>query len=200
MASEIDICNMALARLGDEATVSSLYPPEGSQQAEHCARMYPMARDSLLELHEWGFATKRAMLAEFAGIWQGWVYAYAVPADCIKILAVYPPDAKDDGQAQAYEREMVGTQSVIYTNQPVATVPYIPRVTDTTKFSPLFVEAPGWLMASYLAGPVIKGDAGMKVTQAHYGVAMSVIARAATADSNQRHGTPEHSVGWIAGR
>lgn len=29
MASEIDICNLALARLGDEANVASIQPPEG---------------------------------------------------------------------------------------------------------------------------------------------------------------------------
>lgn len=51
MASEVDICNLALARLGDNATVASIDPPEGSAQAEHCARFYAIARDSLLEMH-----------------------------------------------------------------------------------------------------------------------------------------------------
>ena len=60
MASEVDICNLALSHLGDTATIASLDPPEGSAQAEHCARFYPIARDSLLEMHAWGFATSRA--------------------------------------------------------------------------------------------------------------------------------------------
>ena len=30
MASEIDICNLALSHLGDTATIASLDPPEGS--------------------------------------------------------------------------------------------------------------------------------------------------------------------------
>ena len=46
MASDVDVCNLALAHLGDEATVASISPPEGSAQAGHCARFYPMARDS----------------------------------------------------------------------------------------------------------------------------------------------------------
>ena len=46
MASVADICNMALGHLGDSATVASIDPPEGSAQAEHCARFYPMVRDA----------------------------------------------------------------------------------------------------------------------------------------------------------
>ena len=36
MASDVQICNIALAHLGDTATVASINPPEGSAQAEHC--------------------------------------------------------------------------------------------------------------------------------------------------------------------
>ena len=60
MATEIDICNLALAHLGDDATIASIKPPEGSAQAEHAARYYPIARNSLLESHTWNFAAKRA--------------------------------------------------------------------------------------------------------------------------------------------
>ena len=61
MSSEIDICNLALARLGDDATVASIDPPEGSAQAEQCARFYSIARDTMLEMHDWRFATKRVV-------------------------------------------------------------------------------------------------------------------------------------------
>ena len=63
MASEVEICNLALSHLGDTATVASSDPPEGSAQAEHCARFYPIARDALLEMQNWKFATRRATLA-----------------------------------------------------------------------------------------------------------------------------------------
>ena len=51
MASVVDICNQALSHLGDSATVASIDPPEGSAQAEHCARFYPAALAALLEMH-----------------------------------------------------------------------------------------------------------------------------------------------------
>ena len=40
MASEVDICNLALAHLGDAATVSSINPPEGSIQAAMVERPF----------------------------------------------------------------------------------------------------------------------------------------------------------------
>ena len=69
MASEVDICNLALGHLGDNATVSSISPPEGSAQAEHCARFYPLARDALLEMGYWNFAMRRVALAQLTMNW-----------------------------------------------------------------------------------------------------------------------------------
>jgi len=64
MASDVDLGNLMLSHLGDDATVTNLNPPEGSSQAEHVAVFFPIARDSLLEMHNWNFATRRAPLAE----------------------------------------------------------------------------------------------------------------------------------------
>ena len=77
MASDVGICNLALSRLGDAATVSSIDPPEGSTQADLCATFYPMARDSLLEMHAWAFATRRVDLSLLTAETDAWVYAYA---------------------------------------------------------------------------------------------------------------------------
>jgi hypothetical protein len=96
LASEVDICNLALAHLGDTATVASINPPEGSPQAEHCQRFYPMARDALLEMHCWGFAMKRTALALLNTAPTEWTYAYMAPADVLNFIAVMPSDATDD--------------------------------------------------------------------------------------------------------
>jgi hypothetical protein len=105
MSSDVDICNSALAVLGDEASVASINPPDGSAQASHCARFYPLARDALLEMHNWGFATTRAPLALLATnpstdpyntALSSWAYAYAVPSDAINYLEVMDPGAVDE--------------------------------------------------------------------------------------------------------
>ena len=211
MASEVDICNLALSHLGDDATVASLDPPEGSAQAEHCARFYPIARDSLLEMHAWGFATKRVQLAPLRSGWPEWDYAYAQPSDALNIIAILPSDATDDysvGNArggayvpQPYSCEVDGNGAdVIYTDQADAVLRYSGLVTDPTKFSPLFVMTLSWHLASMLAGPMIKGEAGASEAKRCVAMMQAYLAKATVSDAGQRRVTPQHNVGWITGR
>lgn len=167
MASDVDICNLALGHLGDEATVSDIEPSDGSPQADHCARFYPVARNALLERHAWGFATKRVVLAEVDNELDSWGYAYALPSQCLKPLSVLNPESTDDNDTEDFiiETDVNGTE-VLYTNVEEATLRYISLVTDTTKFTPLFTVALARLLASYLGGPIIKGETGMKIARA----------------------------------
>lgn len=229
MASEVDICNLALAHLGDDATVSSIRPPEGSAQAEHCARFYPVARDLCLEAHEWGFATKRANLALLSNTPPpGFLYVYQVPADCRNPIDLIDPNVPADpttyndygcgsydgqygGHWRDFQREPIpyeletlddGTQA-IYTNLSGAQLRYIFGVTDTTKFSAQFVDSVALLLAAYLAGPVIKGDMGMQIAQAMSKLFLGSIAQAKANDANNRRRSraqSEHAPSWIANR
>jgi len=100
LASVVEICNLALAHLGDDASIASIDPPEGSAQAEHCARFYPIARDSLLQMHNWNFASRRALLASVTMPYSMWKYAYAVPGDMMVAVSVLPHDAENDYSAK----------------------------------------------------------------------------------------------------
>lgn len=222
MASDVDICNLALGHLGDSATVSSINPPEGSAQAEHCARFYPIARDALLEMHPWGFATRRVQLAQLTS-WNftEWQYCYQQPADAVNLLTILPATATDDisvgiqnytqqnvsmtnqgvYQPQPYVAETLddGTE-ILLTNVPNAVLRYTCLVTDTNKFSPLFVTAFSWYLASYLAGPVIKGEVGAAEAKRCYAEFVEVMGRATSSDANQRRIQPAMNTPWIAGR
>ena len=201
IASEVDICNLALARLGDNATVASIDPPEGSAQAEHCARFYAAARDSLLEMHAWKFATRRVQLAKLTVPSWDWSFAYAEPTGALNLLGVLSATASNDDETQPYEAESDATgAAIILTNQESASLRFVARVTDTTKFSPLFVDALAWLLASYLAGPVLKGDAGAAMAKTCLQSFMLAFSNAKVSDANQRKVRPEHTPAWIAGR
>lgn len=201
MASEVEICNLALAHLGDEATVASIDPPEGSAQAEHCARFYPIARDALLEMHDWKFTTRRVTLAELDVESWNWAHAYAQPAGALRLLAVLPADAAPDAEGHEFDTENKedGT-GLILTNLEDATLRFTARVTDTTKFPPLVVDALARLLASYLAGPVLKGDVGKAEAKAQFAAFRTVLSQAMVSDANQRMVKPEHTPGWISGR
>jgi hypothetical protein len=202
VASALDICNLALSHLGDSANVSSIDPPEGSAQAEHCARFYPVARDSLLEMHNWSFATRRtqpALLAE--DVDTAWSYAYAAPSGMVKPIAVVCPGALDDADGQPYTTETLSTGLVvIYTNVENAVLRYVARVTDTTKYTPLFVDALSWLLASYLAGPIIKGDSGVQAGRACFQTFTGQYQRAAGSDANMQKSSANFVPSAIAAR
>jgi len=219
MSSEVEICNLALAHLGDSATVASIDPPEGSAQAEHCARWYPIARDSLLEMQEWGFATTRTLLAELVNPFPQWQHAYARPSDCLKVLGILPSDATGDvadtfpqdrfyhgavsalctvytPQDFATEIDAATGNQIILTNQSNALVRYTRMVTDTSKFSPLFRDALGWYLASYLAGPVLKGETGITVGQAMLKIALGLMGNAAVSSANQQGRQQVQAFPW----
>ncbi|CAB5162215.1 hypothetical protein UFOVP152_12 [uncultured Caudovirales phage] len=223
MASEVDIANAALALLGDAATVTSLYPAEGSAQASHCARFYPIARDSLLEMSTWGFSTTRVTLAQVTNNFPMWAYAYQSPADMVNTISVLPSDATDDyaeevaigytplgaptiGQAfyepqpYALEWDPIAGIEVVLTNQDAAVLRYTRIVTDTTLFSPTFVVALTYWLAGYLAGPIIKGDAGMKVAEAMHQKAMNMVTISRPSDANQGMIRATQSTPWMTGR
>lgn len=185
MASDVDIANLALAHIGDAATVASLDPAEGSAQAQHCARFFPMARDSVLEAHDWNFASRRIVLSLLSDVPVfGWDFAYAIPNDCLKVRHVV--DADDTTKHYDFVREDDGTQGAILTNKDDACAMYTMRITNNGKFPPLVVTAISYLLASYISGPVIKGDLGRAVSEKMLAQFQFWFARAVASDASQR--------------
>ena len=222
MATEVDICNLALAHLGDDATIASLNPPEGSAQAEKAARFYPIARNSLLEMHTWNFAAKRGNLALTTNSLDQWDYAYIAPSDMMSPVAIISPSAQNDyatrmsagdtpgGITSNYAPTIVAGQyspqqfaiegDLIYTNQENAMLRYQSKITDTTIFSDLFVITLSWHLASMLAGPIIKGDQGMAESKRCTQMMMGYLSSAKQSDNLHRDITVEHIVPWTSGR
>lgn len=202
MASIVDMCNLALGHVGDEAVVSSIDPPDGTTQAVHCARFYPIVRDALLERYNWGFALKRVALAELStSTTTNWIYEYQLPADNIKPIAVLPAGAdylpsSNDSYAQMFKRE--GDR--ILTNVPDATMIYVFRQADPTRYTPLFVETFALMLAARLAGPIIKGKEGRAVAKDLAQTAEITLARATAADGNAQSYRPEHIPKHIRAR
>ncbi len=221
MASDVDICNLALAQLGDAAAVQSINPPDLSAQAAHCSRFYPIARDALLEMHTWGFATQRVQLAQVNNPFSTWQYAYAAPSDAINYLAVLDSAALDDYSVglqmagavpysvqtgvgiytpQPFQVESVNGVEVILTNQANAVLRYTHSVSDTSEFSPLFVAGLATLLASYLAGPVLKGAEGRAASMGKLQEFFKWKELAVDSDANQRRVSPLPGAAWMVNR
>ena len=222
MATEVDICNLALAHLGDDATIATLSPPEGSAQAEKAARFYPIARNTLLQMHTWNFAAKRGNLALTTNTLDQWDYAYTAPSDMMSPVAIISPSAQNDyatrmsagdtpgGITSNYAPTIVAGQytpqqfavegDLIYTNQENAMLRYQSKITDTSIFSDLFVITLSWHLASMLAGPVIKGDQGAAEAKRSTQMMTNYLTSAKQSDNLHRDITVEHIVPWTSGR
>lgn len=210
MASVVDTCNTALSHVGARAQISSISPPDGSVEAGYCARFYPIARREMIEAHSWGFSKTRITLAEVTNPSTIWTYAYALPADCLKPIRVlalttanvlWPQSLWVDNTLTSVVDENEGREfdienGVILTHEPEAVLLYRRDVTDTAKFPPLFGSALSMLLASYLAGAIVKGEVGIKMGDALRSRAFGMLGKAAASDANAStehvYHTPDH--------
>jgi hypothetical protein len=173
MPSVVDICNLALARLGDEANIASIDPPDDSVQANYCSTFYPLALTFALDKHNWRFATRRFTLPsranEASDVWQ---YCYGVPSDLVNLISISaPPVFAKDIQ---YSMEIASDNSqVLYCNVSPVQLVYVSSTVSAALFPPAFVEFLSTVLASYLAGPMIKGDVGVKTAGQLLQLAMS---------------------------
>lgn len=206
MFSVVDICNLALSYLGDSATVTSINPPEGSAQAEHCARYWPLALQEVLEAHPWCFATKRIKPALLADKDPAWAYHYALPHDALAVVAVLPPEAIDDYEAGGhavpvpYQIEREGGQIHILTDQREAVVRYLATADDPALYPATFTEALAWKLAGMLAGSLRKGNAGAAEAKRCQEMYAHYLRLAIAKDSEQRRIRVRPQTPWIQAR
>lgn len=193
MASVVQLCNMALSHIGSDARVTSISPPDGSVEAGHCATFYDLARTEMLEPGSWAFSLKRTTLAQRTNASNAWAYAYGKPSDCMRALRILRPTMgvtvfnQDTVTAHIDDRDSAQFEiegDVIYSNEPSAVLVYVQDVTDSTKFPPTFTAALSFLLAGYLAGPIIKGNEGARLGDAMRQRAMSAAEISAAASAN----------------
>ncbi len=167
----VNICNIALARLGDEAAVTSINPPDSSPQARYCAMFLPMSLSSVLDEHNWCFTIKVTALDLAANNDDPrWLYCYVLPEDYSQVISVF-------GQYTDAQQFTIATNAAtgqrLFTNQAEAYLEYSAEITDPNLFPSAFTDALAWKLAVNLAGPIIKGDTGaaaaLKLSQAYQG-------------------------------
>jgi hypothetical protein len=119
------------------------------REALLCARHFPGVRDRLLTAHPWLFARKFAAAAQFSGpLPLGWAFAFTLPSDCVKVLAVTRDDRGVSRRTLFRNYEVIG--KTLMANVSPVYVTYTARTTDTTLWDGLFSDA----FCSLLAGEI----------------------------------------------
>ena len=172
MPSNIDIFNLALLKLAQDATIGSF--TERSKESRIAARLWEPMRDLVLAERQWPWAMRAMPLAVASEpAMPGWQLRYSRPADCITVVAVTDEAGvraarrmsrwcEDDFRLRyAVEYEVAGGEqgTSILADIEQAYLIYVARVEDTERYPPSFVDALACKLAEE-AAPAIIGDRG----------------------------------------
>ncbi|MBD1601987.1 hypothetical protein [Pseudomonas typographi] len=208
MPSVVDICNMALSRIGNSQRINAL--TEASIQAEQCSLFYEPSRDFVLRDYPWAFATAFVSLAQVStNPDPEYPYCYSMPTDCLKARRIVN-EAFPEGYwpfPERIERPRIprigfriingSSGRLISTSVSPATLEYTIKVDSPELFDPIFVSALAWRLAGQIA-PAIAKDAN--VAQTCEQMYRSEIAGAAAAMLNEGANDYVPESSFISGR
>jgi hypothetical protein len=141
MASKVGIINLALTQIGS-ARIASV--TEDSEQARKANAVYDLIRDEVMVAHPWNFAIDRTSLAVLDSTPEfDYDYQFLLPADCLRVLST--DTVEDDWE--------VAGDKILYNDDSI-NIKYIKKITDTTKYSPGFIQALAARLAAELAYPI----------------------------------------------
>lgn len=155
----VDLCNLALGRIGQGASNPIAALTESSDAARACARLLAPTMAALLrETIDWPFATAAVALQPVTQVVPGWAYVYAYPDGCERVRAlaaanVDPLRAAQVGAPVPYRLLAAsnGESLVLATDLPDAWAWYTRAVTRPEFADPLFQDALAWRLAMELA-------------------------------------------------
>ena len=149
MISEVEIVNIARARLG-ESPIQTF--GEGTVPANMAKVFYAPARRAVLRSFDWNFSIKTVSLAKFASKPVDFRFAFALPVDCLRAIRLRREGVPDyTGETDI---RFVVRSGVLYTDEEKALLEYVADVEDTSLFDDKFIEALGYKLAADLAMPV----------------------------------------------
>src|SRR3546814_20215370 len=79
----VEVCNLALGRIGEGASRPIQSLTEASEAARACNRVFASAMETTLRDFPWAFAQASVALAPVAQTVPGWEFSYAYPENCL---------------------------------------------------------------------------------------------------------------------
>ncbi len=153
MASQVEICNMALGHAEQEAKLQDIN--EGTPEADACKLYYDPILENMQRDHSWNFTNSFIVLASVGNPPAPWLYKYAYPVGCLRALEIVNPDGPDAGRVPFKVVHENGTKFIVC-NLEGATLNYSAKVTDPNLFDPSFTLTFSWVLSSFVA-PILAG-------------------------------------------
>lgn len=158
MASKVDIYNLALGNIASKSFLQSIN--EDSVERKTCDAQFDSALETVLEDHDWGFASDDDDLAQLKESsddvppTEPWLFEYAYPSEAVVIREIVRDTDNEKEVAFAIGINDEGTGKVILTDKQEAKARWTRRITNVTLLSPRAAEAVGWKLATMIAIPL----------------------------------------------
>lgn len=128
-ASDVLICNSALAKVGANRIVSLA---DNTPEAKICSEQYAKVRDELLRSHPWNFSIKRVSIdPDVSAPAFGYKNQFTLPSDFLRALSITEYEDTTEWRKEGGK---------ILSDVAVLKLLYIARVTDSTLFDSIFDE------------------------------------------------------------
>jgi len=184
--TDVQICNLALARLGD-ARITTL--ADATAQAQYCTLFYTQTVAELQAEFDWQFCRKLVSLTSSTTPLGGYTFQYALPSDYIRSIRL----ANIDESENFGQWEILGSSLQTNFASPV-TLDYIANITDTTKFPAIFTELLAVKLAGVLAMPLTGSKDLFKQCVELY---MAMLGKPAFQYSTERTAAPRTTSGTL---
>lgn len=179
--TEVDVINMALAKLGQPQLTPKVYAEQLNQPAQACKLFFGQARDSLLRRHNWSFAMELFQSKgeqDGTGKWQ-----HHIPVESNRIVTVMEPGGSKIEHYTIAGRRIICGHANIW-------VAFVMKEPAMEFWDALFTECVVVRLAAYLAGSICQNPS--LENQLVQQLEQTIFPRAITADarevlSNENH-------------
>lgn len=165
MASEVEICNAALQKLGAQRITALT---DNSVNARACSACFDRLRLAELRKNPWSFAITRATLAADATSPAfGRANSFTLPSDFLRLLSPYPEDNLSSRDWLVEGRAIVTDESApLY-------IRYMADVSDPNTMDPLFRDALAARMAMEMCEEITQSNTKRQLAAADYDMAIT---------------------------
>lgn len=200
MATQAEICNMALGHIGISERIESI--SDDVPEADSCNLHYTTVLDKALAAFDWQFARRLVTLTEDADDPPDpWSYQYVYPADVVRPLRI--DDLRTSRQSRSRIRfssytKSTGARVLVCDVAPAdAKLWYTHRETNLAIYPEWFVDFLSWLLAAHIVGELVSDSRIMAETEQ---MAIRKFSNAAARDAETEQEDPEVEASWVAFR
>lgn len=198
MASQVEIANRALTKLGAARIISF---DDDNKQSRAVKSMFELVRDAEFRDHLWSFTAKRVSLPALTSApdW-GFSFEYAVPADYIRLIQIndiYPGPSLEDYRNAAVAEYVIEGRKILTNYAAPLRVRYVSRVEDTSQWDASFVEAFACRLAVEMAEDLTQSTSKKESAKDDYKTA---IAKAIRADGIEQPPQDLPDDAWMLSR